>query len=229
MKYCALSEKGKREHNEDSFFIPVHSEVALAAVADGMGGHKAGSTASSLALDVMVKDICRGGERSPEKLIGRAIDAANAAVFGLGTTLVLAMPFKTYYVAANVGDSRLYHYSEGVLRQISRDHSYVAELVEAGYITREQAAVHPRRNVITRAIGTSPRERADIFSENWKAGDILMLCTDGLSGTLSDEDMCRILKEETELDAACERLVMEAAYGGSTDNISVVLILNEEE
>ena len=105
MKYCALSEKGKREHNEDSFFIPVHSEVALAAVADGMGGHKAGSTASSLALDVMVKDICRGGERSPEKLIGRAIDAANAAVFdlskssddcrGMGTTLVLAMPFKT--------------------------------------------------------------------------------------------------------------------------------------
>ena len=147
MKYCALSEKGKREHNEDSFFIPKHSEVALAAVADGMGGHKAGSTASSLALDVMVKDICRGGERSPEKLIGRAIDAANAAVFdlskssddcrGMGTTLVLAMPFKTYYVAANVGDSRLYHYSEGVLRQISRDHSYVAELVEAGYITRE--------------------------------------------------------------------------------------------
>ena len=83
MKYCALSEKGKREHNEDSFFIPKHSEVALAAVADGMGGHKAGSTASSLALDVMVKDICRGGERSPEKLIGRAIDAANAAVFDL--------------------------------------------------------------------------------------------------------------------------------------------------
>ena len=71
MKYCALSEKGKREHNEDSFFIPKHSEVALAAVADGMGGHKAGSTASSLALDVMVKDICRGGERSPEKLIYR--------------------------------------------------------------------------------------------------------------------------------------------------------------
>ena len=118
MKYCALSEKGKREHNEDSFFIPVHSEVALAAVADGMGGHKAGSTASSLALDVMVKDICRGGERSPEKLIGRAIDAANAAVFdlsksnddcrGMGTTLVLAMPFKTYYVAANEGRNRLF-------------------------------------------------------------------------------------------------------------------------
>ena len=223
MKYCALSEKGKREHNEDSFFIPKHSEVALAAVADGMGGHKAGSTASSLALDVMVKDICRGGERSPEKLIGRAIDAANAAVFDLSKSSDDCRGM------GNVGDSRLYHYSEGVLRQISRDHSYVAELVEAGYITREQAAVHPRRNVITRAIGTSPRERADIFSESWKAGDILMLCTDGLSGTLSDEDMCRILKEETELDAACERLVMEAAYGGSTDNISAVLILNEEE
>lgn len=239
MKYGALSERGRREHNEDSYYIPADGHTALAAVADGMGGHKAGSTASTLAIETLVSDIERGGESDPERLILRAVRAANAAVYaksksgtgfsGMGTTLVLALPLEGRYVAANIGDSRLYHYSNGELRRVSRDHSYVEELVEAGYITREQAASHPRRNVITRAVGTDPDERADIFKSSWKRGDVLMLCTDGLSGTLTDEDMCRVLREEEDINAACRRLVEEALYGGSTDNISVVLVLNEEE
>lgn len=236
MKYCALSEKGKRLHNEDAVFVPVNNEVALAVVADGMGGHKAGDTASCMAVEVIVSEIKRGGA-SPEKLIQRAMEAANAAVYaasrknsecrGMGTTAVLAMPFTSCYVAANIGDSRIYHYHDGTVTQISRDHSYVQELVRAGYITSAQAAVHPRRNVITRAIGTSSEETADIFQNEWQAGDMLLLCTDGLHSVLEDLDIARILSEESDLEEACKRLVDEAYYGGSTDNISVALILNE--
>jgi len=236
MKYCALSEKGKRQYNEDTVFVPTHNEVALAVVADGMGGHKAGDTASSMALDVIVSEIKRGGA-SPEKLIERAVDAANTAVYtasknniecrGMGTTAVLVMPFMSYYVAANIGDSRIYHYHDGIVTQVSRDHSYVQELVDSGYITREQAAVHPRRNIITRAIGTSSKETADIFRREWQPGDMLLLCTDGLNSALEDMDIARILSEESDIEEACKRLVSEALYGGSTDNISVALILNE--
>ena len=123
MKYCALSEKGKREHNEDSFFIPKHSEVALAAVADGMGGHKAGSTASSLALDVMVKDICRGGERSPEKLIGRAIDVPTPP----------CSTFQRAAMTAGVWEPRLY------LQCPSRHIMWQQTLGTAGCITIQRA------------------------------------------------------------------------------------------
>ena len=236
MKYCALSEKGKRQHNEDAVFVPEHSEVALAVVADGMGGHKAGDTASSMALDIIVSEIKRGGA-SPEQLIERAVDAANAAVYaasmsssecrGMGTTAVLAMPFLSFYVAANIGDSRIYHYHNGSIDQVSRDHSYVQELVDSGYITKAQAAVHPRRNIITRAIGTSNTETADIFRREWQPGDMLLLCTDGLHSVLEDMEIARILSEESDIGEACGRLISEAVYGGSTDNISVALILNE--
>jgi len=236
MKYCALTEKGKRRHNEDFVFVPANGEVALAVVADGMGGHKAGDTASAMAVEVMVAEI-RGGGASPERLLKGAVEAANAAVYaasrqnsecmGMGTTAVLAMPFESSYVAANIGDSRIYHYHDGILTQISRDHSYVQELVDAGIITPSEAAAHPKRNIITRAIGTAKSEAADIFSGDWKAGDILMLCTDGLYSALEDMDMARILSEESCLEDACERLIREALYGGSTDNISVAMILNE--
>lgn len=236
MKYRALTERGKRQHNEDSVFVPVHGEVALAVVADGMGGHKAGDTASAMAVEIMVSEIKRGGA-SPEKLIEEAVKAANAAVYaasrqnsecrGMGTTAVLAIPFADHYVAANIGDSRIYHYHNGTITQISRDHSYVQELVDAGFITRSEAAVHPRRNVITRAIGTLKNEAADIFTRNWQAGDILLLCTDGLHSAIEDMDIARVLAEESDLETACERLIKEALYGGSTDNISVALILNE--
>ena len=236
MKYCALTEKGKRRHNEDFVFVPANGEVALAVVADGMGGHKAGDTASAMAVEVMVAEI-RGGGASPERLLKGAVEAANAAVYaasrqnsecmGMGTTAVLAMPFESSYVAANIGDSRIYHYHDGILTQISRDHSYVQELVDSGYITKAQAAVHPRRNVITRAIGTSSKEKADVFRRDWQPGDMLLLCTDGLHSALEDMDIARILSEESDLEEACKRLVSEALYGGSTDNVSVALILNE--
>ncbi|MEA5060578.1 MAG: Stp1/IreP family PP2C-type Ser/Thr phosphatase [Candidatus Pelethousia sp.] len=239
MKYAAKSEQGKRIRNEDCLFIPTRpGEIPLAVVADGMGGHNAGGMASALAVEAVVTELKRGGMGSPEDLILAALAKANAAVYdyslvtpncrGMGTTLVLAMVFKTRYVAANIGDSRLYYFDGSSLLQITEDHSYVAELVAAGHITREEAMRHPKRNIITRALGTREQEQADIFKGNWGPGDRLMLCTDGLFGLLDEREMTRILREENDMDAACERLVELALYGGSTDNISVALIQNEE-
>lgn len=239
MRYAAKSEQGKRIRNEDCVFIPTRpGEIALVVVADGMGGHNAGSTASALAVETVVAELKRGGLGSPEELILAALSKANAAIYeysittpncrGMGTTLVLAMAFRTRYVVANIGDSRLYYFDGQNLTQITEDHSYVAELVAAGQITKEEAVRHPRRNIITRALGTREQEAADIFKGSWKAGDMLMLCTDGLFGVLEDEQLALVFREEADLEAICDRLVEMALHGGSTDNISVALIRNEE-
>ena len=239
MKYAARSEQGKRIHNEDSLFIPSRpGEIALAVIADGMGGHNAGSTASELAVETVVAELKRGGMGTPEELILSALYKANAAIYdysirtpncrGMGTTLTLAMVFKSRFIAANIGDSRLYYFNGRSLEQVTNDHSYVAELVAAGHITQEEAMHHPRRNIITRALGTREHEQADVFKGNWEPGDLLMLSTDGLFASLADEEMARVLREEADMDQACDRLVENAIYGGSTDNISVVLIRNEE-
>ena len=239
MRFAAKSEQGKRIQNEDQLFIPTRpGDVSLAVVADGMGGHNAGSTASTLAVEVLVEQLRKGGIEPIEDRILAALEAANAAVYqhalenpncrGMGTTMVLALAFKSKYVAANVGDSRLYFFDGQGLTQISHDHSYVAQLVAAGQITPEQAMHHPRRNIITRALGTRQAEQADLFRGEWKQGDMLLLCSDGLYGVLDDREMARILREEPDLDAACEQLVRNALYGGTTDNVSVVLIRNEE-
>jgi protein phosphatase len=236
VKYAANSKQGKRAQNEDHFFIPQRGEVSLAVVADGMGGHNAGNIASALAVETVVSELKRGGLGTPEELILAAMVKANDTVYeyaaqhpncrGMGTTMVLAMPFHTRYVAANIGDSRLYHFDGKQLVQITKDHSYVAELVEAGQITPEEAAHHPRRNIITRALGAREVERTDLFRCEWHPGDILMLCTDGLFGALENADMLRVLVEEPDLQRACDTLVDIALYGGSSDNVSVALIQN---
>lgn len=238
MKYAALSVTGKRVANEDSVYIPGEQGAHVAIVADGMGGHKAGSLASSMAVEAIVEYLDSAAKRD-ESALKSAVSKANSAVYdhsrknedcrGMGTTAVVVLPAEKSFIAANIGDSRLYHYSDGKLKQITRDHSYVEELVRLGYITKEQAAVHPKRNIITKALGTSPEEVPDIFSHKWKKGDMLLLCSDGFHGSVSEEEAARILKEETNLTEACDSLVNNALYGGSTDNISVVLVLNEEE
>ena len=122
----------------------------------------------------------------------------------------------------------MYHYHAGALRQVTVDHSYVAELVASGYITKEEAARHPRRNLITRALGTRACERVDVFECDWEENDALLLCSDGLYSELEDRDLVRILEESGTLDAACAALVELALASGSRDNVSVVLVKNEE-
>lgn len=238
MIYAGVSIQGKRSRNEDCIFLPRDDRLPLAIVADGMGGHNAGYLASRIAVDAAVKTIEHGDFSRPMELLRHAADEANHAILmhadrdytcrGMGTTMVMALLFPAYYIVANIGDSRLYHFHNDTLIQITRDHSYVSEMVAAGFITPEEARTHPQRNIITRALGAPEMEQIDLFENAWQPGDILFLCTDGLYGSLDIRDIERVLREEKDLQAACDTLVQIASYGGSTDNISVVLAGNEE-
>ncbi|MBQ7113714.1 MAG: Stp1/IreP family PP2C-type Ser/Thr phosphatase [Clostridia bacterium] len=238
MIYAARSVTGKRANNEDSVYVPKYGEISLAIVADGMGGHSAGNVASALAVEHVAAELRKGGSGSPAGLVKNAVNRANTAVYqyagshpecrGMGTTLVLALIFKTRFIAANVGDSRLYHYHGGKLTQITVDHSYVAELLASGYITKEEALHHPRRNLITRALGTRANEKVDVFECAWEENDILLLCSDGLYSELDDRTMVEMIEKHSNLENACDALVKLALNAGSTDNISVVLVKNGE-
>ena len=238
MIYAARSITGKRAKNEDAVFIPKGGEISLVAVADGMGGHNAGNVASAIAVETLGSELKKGGPGGPAALVRDAVNHANTAVFeyakahpecrGMGTTLVMALLFKTRFVAANVGDSRLYHFHAGQLHQVTADHSYVAELVASGYLTPEEAAHHPRRNLITRALGTRACERVDIFECEWEENDALLLCSDGLYSELNEQDLVGVLEKSDTPDAACTALVELALDSGSQDNVCVVLVKNGE-
>ena len=236
MNLTGRTEAGRRANNEDAFFAGVIGSRPIAVVSDGMGGHRAGEVASRMAIETVLSALT---ESSNDCSPVQAFALANRAVFdaaahddakaGMGATLVLALPEREQFVAANVGDSRLYLLHDGVLRQVSHDHSYVAELVRRGIITKEEAKTHPRRNVITRAIGTDLTVKTDVFAEDWSDGDVLLLCSDGLSGSLSESEMTYLLLAEPDLDRACEKLIERAYQNGSTDNITVVLVKNTED
>ncbi len=241
MQYAVLTEIGLRNRNEDSAYIPIGvCGAPVVAVADGMGGHRAGCVASELAVHSIVEYI-EGAPvaTSDERLINEAVKAANRAVHtlasnsseynGMGTTIVAALLYPDRFIAANVGDSRIYHYDGDKLVLVSHDHSLVAELVEIGAITMEQARTHPYRNMITRALGTDENARVDVFSCIWNRGDTLLLCSDGLHGYVSDERMADIMGLEIDLAEMGGMLVKAALENGSSDNITVVLARNSED
>ncbi len=240
MQYAVLTEIGLRNRNEDSAYIPMRTcGVPVVVVADGMGGHRAGCVASELAVHSIVEYI----EGAPsgtndERLIKEAVKSANKAVHtlainsseynGMGTTIVAALLYPDRFIAANVGDSRIYHYDGDKLVLVSHDHSLVAELVGIGVITMEQARTHPYRNMITRALGTDENARVDVFSCIWNSGDTLLLCSDGLHGYVPDDQMADIMGLENDLAKIGDRLVRTALENGSSDNITVVLARNSE-
>lgn len=238
MRYSAISEKGHRLKNEDCYYIPCDERPGLVLVADGMGGHKGGMRASAMAVDTISSLVEEGSAKNTETLLTKAVRGANRKIYdtaaqdpecrGMGTTAVMAYLKPEHYHAANVGDSRLYHYNKVELKQISRDHSFVAALVASGEITKAQAAKHPQRNIITRALGTNRDERVDLFFENWEPGDILLLCSDGMYSAIDEDEIYSILDSDKDLDTKCQMLVDAALAGGSTDNITVVLACNEE-
>ncbi len=238
MKYAVKSDIGKRAHNEDGYLVPnARSMPRLFAVADGMGGHAAGSVASRLIVEGLA-DAKLETERSVEQLsaIIRSINLAvyraaeeDALMHGMGSTLVCALVDGKHYTAANVGDSRLYHFHDGKLSRVTIDHSLVEEFVLQGVITPEEARVHPQRNIITRAVGVHPAVYADIFEREWSAGDLLLLSSDGLHGPLSDGEIARELSLDRPLEKTCAALVEAALAQGGTDNITVVLVRCEEE
>ena len=236
MKFAGKTETGLRKQNEDNFMLLHTDTLDAVAVSDGMGGHQAGEIASQLAVETLQNRLLSNAS-DPEAALSGAFAEANTAVhtraslndemYGMGCTLVAAILEPDRFVAANVGDSRLYHFDGKTLRQVTHDHSFVAELVRRGAITPEEAKTHPRRNLITRAIGTELRVVADVFACEWKKNDMLLLCSDGLCGVLDDAEMAAFLRNCTDLDATCTALIQRALTAGSRDNITVVLAEND--
>ena len=223
----------KRRHNEDSY---VH-EPPLFAIADGMGGAKAGEVASGLAVEALQlrPDVSGDGESYVVDLIQeanrRVYDRAHedAEASGMGTTMTVALVDAEHgrVVFGHVGDSRAYRIRDDHLEQLTDDHSLVGELIRSGKLTREEADVHPQRSVITRALGTDPNVDVDTFAVETQPGDIFLLCSDGLSGMVSDEEICDIIVHSPDLEQAAQRLVERANENGGEDNCTVVLLAVE--
>jgi serine/threonine protein phosphatase PrpC len=229
---CETDTGRQRRENEDSAFAC----APLFVVADGMGGARAGGVASRLAIESLQRELPVGGSR--EQQLAELVREANRVIYdqahrqpelrGMGTTLTAAYLDDAHVAIAHVGDSRAYLLRDGELRRLTQDHSLVGELVARGKLTEEQAAEHPQRSIITRALGVERDVDVDTWSHPVRAGDVLLLCSDGLTSMVSEERIAEILDSETVLERAARRLIAEANRAGGRDNITVVLCRLEE-
>jgi len=230
----ALTDVGRvRKSNQDALIVD--EAMLLYGVADGMGGHNGGETASAGARDGLIEALC-GKEPSLDAL-REGITKVNADLFkqqaedeklsGMGTTLSVIWMSEHFVYLGHVGDSRVYRFREGKLEQMTDDHSLVGELVRAGYLTPEEAENHPQKNVILRAVGTEEGIDVDLAVEERKPGDLWLICSDGLHGLVKDSQMEAILSVNT-AEAAAKLLMDAALAAGGRDNISVVLVPDGE-
>ena len=252
ISYQAVTDVGrKRKGNEDSLFL--NPEQRLFVVADGMGGHAAGEVASKVAVDSINEFVTlTGGDEEITWPFGldetisydgnrlkTAIRHANRKVLeatrekteyeGMATTVAAVLVDGDLANLGHVGDSRIYLWSEGELLQLTSDHSWVNEQIQSGVISAEQARSHPLRNVVTRALGGKPDLAVDMQTRKMKGGDVLLLCSDGLTGMVPDEEVARILEEaKGDIEKGARDLVAEANAHGGEDNITVVLLKFEE-
>src|SRR5579859_2718432 len=222
----------QRRDNEDSAFV----REPLFVVADGMGGAQAGEVASRMAIETFEQDLPEG--TSVEQSLAELVREANRRIHerarserehaGMGTTLTAAYLEDAGVAIAHVGDSRAYLLRDGTLKRLTRDHSLVDELVQRGKLTEQQAAEHPQRSIITRALGPEPEVEVDTWTYPVRPGDVLMLCSDGLTSMISEDDVAEILGGAPSLAQAGEELVGAANQAGGRDNITVVLFGVEE-
>lgn len=242
MKGYAITDIGKvRSENQDRARYAENSAPAFGvlAVCDGMGGANAGSIASETALDAFVGCVSAHLANRKDKMplndiILAGAERANTAVYehsladlaceGMGTTLVAALVTAKSCRVVNVGDSRAYLISGGAITQVTRDHSFVEDLVDRGIIGREEARTHPRRNIITRAVGVEPSVECDIFAPKFKKNDILLLCSDGLFNTVTDGEMLETVLQYKEPQKAARALLDLALGRDARDNISIGLL-----
>lgn len=237
MKTFSMTDVGRaREMNQDFVFTserPVGNLPNLFIVADGMGGHNAGDYASRYATEIIVKEIMECQEKEPAAIFRLAIERANhelvlkaakeIRLLGMGTTAVLAAFWEDHLWVANVGDSRLYILNDEI-RQVTRDHSLVAEMVRRGELEKEAARVHPDKNIITRAIGATDEVAVDIFEVVLEPGTQVLMCSDGLTNMIEDEQILAIVKSQRDLVEQVEKLVEKANDYGGKDNITVIMI-----
>jgi len=235
-----------RDHNEDCFLIVPESGIAI--LADGMGGHQAGEVASAMAIDRVThyllnafavshaaKSAAANGASFVSAALVDAIKAANTAIYdasisrpeqsGMGTTIVAAAFHDNTLSVAHVGDSRLYRYRNGVLSQVTEDHSMVQELLRRGLMTPEEARTSLNRNLVTRALGIDPLVEVDVREQQYEDGDIYLLCSDGLNDVLTDEEIAAVLAQHPDnMESAAQQLITDVNVRGGPDNVSIVLI-----
>jgi protein phosphatase len=221
-----------RRRNEDAFV----RDPPLFVVADGMGGAQAGEVASRLAAAAF-REFHDADGLAPEERLAAIVQEANRRIYerartdsevsGMGTTVTAALVGDDHVAIGHVGDSRAYRLRDGRLEQLTEDHSLVADLMRSGRLTPEEADAHPQRSVITRALGTDPEVDVDTSAVEAQPGDLFLLCSDGLTTMVSDEEILRLVAEAPTLDEAAARLVMAANSGGGEDNVTVVLFALE--
>lgn len=236
MKVFSATDRGLvRSMNQDSIYCQenaVGSFPNLFMVADGMGGHKAGDYASRTCVERIAGAVKESARKTPVSIMEEAVSAANKKIIedasgnseltGMGTTLVMAVIIENVVYVANVGDSRLYLIREGCIRQITEDHSLVEEMVRNGEIKKEEARLHPNKNIITRAIGAARQVTADYFEIEIEQGDCILLCSDGLSNMIEDQEMLSIVKDNGEDIRAAGEMLVETANRAGGDRKSVV-------
>ncbi|MGI8505364.1 MAG: Stp1/IreP family PP2C-type Ser/Thr phosphatase [Solirubrobacteraceae bacterium] len=222
----------QRRDNEDSAF----ARAPLFVIADGMGGAQAGEVASRIAVEAFEGEL--PGEGSAEQRLAECARVANRRIYeisrseheraGMGTTLTAVYVGDSDLAVAHVGDSRAYLFRDGELGLLTQDHTLVGELVKRGKLTEEQAAEHPQRSIITRALGIDPEVEVDTWTYAGRPGDVVLLCSDGLTSMITEDQVTAILSEEADLDRAAARLIDEANEAGGRDNITVVLFMLED-
>ena len=240
----------KRAHNEDSFYLPETERLAI--VADGMGGHASGEVASRMAVETISGFFKATQEEQqltwPFKMdkghrydINRmvtAIKLANLKIHeqaqkdprchGMGTTVVSALFVDDALVVGHVGDSRLYRRRDGVFEQVTEDHSLLNDYIKMKHLSPDEIAAFPHKNVIVRALGMKDTVQVDVHVDAPRLGDVYLICSDGLSGMIKDEEMAEIAMSDRDLDVVCERLISTANKNGGLDNITVVAVRLEE-
>jgi PPM family protein phosphatase len=226
-----------RSGNEDSYFADANGHRGLFIVADGMGGHAAGEVASEMAVQILTREL--GGLRGVAgsdvvKLMERALKRTNAAIYertlaeidkqGMGTTASVLVISRGRYLIGQIGDSRVYLLRDGNLRQITKDHSYVQEQVDAGFLTPEQARYHPYSNVITRCVGAGETVEPDVYSGEVRVGDLFLVASDGLTGMVDDRRLQQLLLARVAPDRLIHALISEANGRGGLDNITAIVV-----
>ena len=241
MNVWAITDQGKvRPQNQDAYRVEeLGDDQLLLMVCDGMGGARAGNVASQLAVRVFGDTVLDGlggpeGSADPEALLNHAVEQADRAVseraesdpdcLGMGTTLVAALVLNGKCRVVNIGDSRAYLVSEEGIRQITRDHSLVEDLVQRGEITHDQARFHPQKNLITRALGAGEEAKADLYEVPCAPGSFLLLCSDGLSNVVDDQELLYEIIHGGEPDDCCQRLLDTVLSRGAPDNMTAVLL-----
>ncbi len=240
MKITGKTDKGiQRNTNQDNLlYKELFDGISLTIVCDGMGGAKGGLTASTVAVNEISGYIIKNydkslNEQEIEKIIIDAVNNSNKIIYekaknneflsGMGTTAVCALNVFNKSYIGSVGDSRAYKISGNEIIQITKDHSFVQEMVDLGQLSENEAKEHPKKNIITRAIGVEDEIKTDFFIENFNPGDKLIICSDGLSNMVSDEKIVEIVNED--FDNCCDNLINEANNNGGLDNITITVVL----